>query len=77
MCGARLSQHGLEPASVIPLRVVHSILLGPLLNVFTPLLASGESPQEPFSGWARSADRAALITCADILGESPCQMYLL
>ena len=42
-----------------------------------PLLASGEFPQEPLCGWSRSADRAALITCADILGESPCQMYLL
>ena len=69
--------NGMEPASVIPLRVVHSTLLGPLLNVFTPLLASGESPQGPFCGRSCSADRAALITCADILGESPCQMCLL
>ena len=36
-----------------------------------------EFPQEPIYGWSPSVDTAVLITCADILGVSPCQMGLL
>ena len=74
VCGARLSQQWSEPASVIPLRLMYSTLLGLLINVLTPLLASMELPQKPVCGWSCSADMAVLITCADILGVSSCQI---
>ena len=40
------------------------------------LLASVEFAQAPSYGWSHSADMAVLVTCADILGVSPCQMCL-
>ena len=74
--GARLSQQwsgaclSYAPAS----GALHP--LGLLISVLAPLLASGEFPQEPICRWSRSADMAALVTCADILGVPPCQMCL-
>ena len=44
------------------------------LFCLTSLLASVEFPQEPICGWSRSADTAALTTCASV---SPCQTRLL
>ena len=77
MCGAQLSQPWSgEPASVIPLGVVDSILLGLIVSVLEPLMASGEFPQASIYGWSRSADTTVRITCADISGVSPCQLYL-
>ena len=58
-------------------KVVHSTLLGLLINVLVPMMPSVGFPQEPICGWSRSADMAVLTTCADILGVSPCQMGLL
>ena len=46
----------------------------PWLFCLTSLLASVEFPQEPICGWSRSADTAALTTCASV---SPCQTRLL
>ena len=72
MCGAQLSQPWSgEPASVIPLGVVDSILLGLVVSVLEPLMASGEFPQDPICVWSCSADTAVLVTCAGVLGESP------
>ena len=34
-------------------------------------------PQDPVYGWSCSSDTAVLVTCADILGVSPCQVCLL
>ena len=56
------------------LKVVHSTLLGLLINVLVPMMPSVGFPQEPIYGWSRSADMAVLTTCADM---SPCQMCLL
>ena len=43
----------------------------------TSMMVSVEFPQKPTCGWSRSADLAVLITRADILGVSSCQMCLL
>ena len=68
---------GSQPASPIPLEVVYSsTILGLLIVVLAPLMANGVLPQGPIYGWSRSADTAVLVTCADILDVSPCQMYL-
>ena len=32
--------------------------------------------QEPVYGWSRSADTAVLVTCASILGVTPCQIHM-
>ena len=67
---------GVEPASVIPLKMVDSILLGLLISVLTPLMASGEVPLEPLCGWPHYAGTSVLIMCAGILDVSPCQICL-
>ena len=59
------------------LKVVYSTLLGLSVSILESLMASGEFIQEPINWWSCSADMAVQITCADILGESPCQMCLL
>ena len=43
---------------------------GTWLFCLTHLLASMEFPQDPIYGWSCSADKAILITCADILAMS-------
>ena len=68
---------GLEPASVIPWKCCTPPFWVFLVNVLASLMPSGEFPQEPIYGWSHSAVTAVLITCADILGVSPCQMCLL
>ena len=55
------------------LKVVDSTLLGLLINVWAPLMASGELAQQPIYGWYM----AVQIMCADILDVSPCQLCLL
>ena len=67
---------GLEPASVIPLKVEYSTLL----DLFDKCLATSDAKCGIFPGvygWSCSADTAALTMCADILSVSPCQMCLL
>ena len=51
--------------------------LGLFINVLTPLMESGESPQKPIHGWSCPADTSVLITCAGILGVSLCHTCLL
>ena len=90
---------GLEPASVIPLKVLYPPFWVFSINVLASLMPTGEFAQEPMGGtwlfcltrplasmefsqepvygWSRSADTAALTTCAGILSVSPCQMCLL
>ena len=48
---------GLKTASVIPLKVVNSILLSFLIRALALRMASGEFPQEPIYGWFRFADK--------------------
>ena len=76
VCGAQLSQQWSEVHLSIPLRVMHSTLLGLLISVLAPLMASEELPQETMYGWSHSADTAVLVKCANILGVSPCQVCL-
>ena len=75
--GARRSQQWSGARLSYTLKVVHSTLLGLLISVLASLIASGEFAQEPIYGWSHSADMAVLITCADVLGVSPCQTCLL
>ena len=76
-CGAWLSQQWSGACLSYTLKVVCSTPLGLSISVLEPLMASGESVQKPIYGWPSSADMAVLITCADILGVSPCRMCLL
>ena len=76
LCGARLSQQWPGICLSYTLKVVHSTLLGLLINVLAPLLASVELPQAPIYGWSHSADMHILITCANVSGVSPCQTCL-
>ena len=76
VCGARLSQQWAGACLSYNFKVVDSPLLGLLISVLEPLMTSVEFPQDPIYGWSCSADTAVLIMCADILGVSPCQMYL-
>ena len=76
VCGARLSQQWSGACLSYTLAVVGSTLLGLLISVMAPLLASGEFAQELIYWWSHSADVSVLITCADISGVSPCQMCL-
>ena len=68
-CGAQLSQQW-------PGNCLSDTLLGFLISVLAPLIPRGEFPQEFIYRWSCSADAAVLVTCADILGESPYQMCL-
>ena len=72
VCGARLSQQWPEACLSYTLRVVDSTLVGVLISVLAPLMASGES----IYGWFCSADMAVKTTCADIVGVSPCWLCL-
>ena len=76
VCGAQLSQQWFGACLSYTLRVVDSTLLGLLISVWAPLMASREFPWEPLCGWSCFTDTAVLVTCADILGVSPCQMCL-
>ena len=67
-CGARLSQQWSGACLSYTLKVVDSTLLGLLISVLAPLMASGEFPQEPIHRWFCSTDMVVLITCVDILG---------
>ena len=49
---------------------------GSLDKCLSTLMPSEEFPQEPIYGWSHSADMDIMITCADILGVSPCHMCL-
>ena len=59
------------------LKVVYPTLLGLLISALEPLMPSGGIFQESNFGGSCSGDMAVLITCADILGISPCQICLL
>ena len=55
----------------LDLEMVDTTLLGLLIIVLAPLVATGELPQEPISVWSHSADMAVLITHTYILSVSP------
>ena len=61
-CGAWLSQQWSGACLSYTLKVVDSMLLGLLISVLAPLMASGDSPQGAIYGWSHSAAMAVLIT---------------
>ena len=77
VCRVQLSQQWSRACLSYTFEVMHSTLLGLLISVLEPLMASREFLQEPIYGWSHCADSAVLVMCADILGVSPCQMCLL
>ena len=60
VCGARLSHQWSGACLSYTWEAGYSTLLGLLIGVLAPLLASGDFAREPICGWARSADAAAL-----------------
>ena len=76
-CGAQLCQQWSEACLPYPLTVVDATLLGLLISVLAPLLASDEFGQQPMCGCSHSPDGAVLITRSDISGAAPCHMCLL
>ena len=52
VCVAQLSQQWSGACLSYTLKVVHSTLLGLLISVLAPLMASGEFPQELVCGWS-------------------------
>ena len=77
VCGAQLSPQWSETCLCYTWKVVYSILLGPFDICLDTLMSSGEFAQELIYGQSHFADRAVLITWADILGGSACQTSLL
>ena len=76
VCGAQLSEQWPGACLSYTLKVVDSTFMVLLISALVPLMASGEFPQASIYGWSRSADTTVRITCADISGVSPCQLYL-
>ena len=68
-CGTQLSPQWSGACLSYTWEAGYSTLLGLLIDVLAPLLASGDFAREPICGWARSADVAA-DTWADM---SPCR----
>ena len=62
VCGAWLSQQWSGACLSYTLKVVDSMLLGLLISVLAPLMASGDFPQGAIYGWSHSAAMAVLIT---------------